>query len=137
MKIFTVRYEKHPKKSILESMKRAISTGVPDIKGDELICDSMEAMLKAMKASIAVSHGLSCKAALQSNLRRERIRSPITVRAAKNKRSIRLPSVASAPPPGSGMPHISSQIPTGRLATTMYQSDGQNKPLVSPMSRLR
>ena len=51
MKVFTVRYEKHPKKSVLESMKRAIITGIPDVKGDELVCDSMEAMLKVMTRS--------------------------------------------------------------------------------------
>ncbi len=51
MKIFTVRYLKNPKKSVLEAMKRAIETGVPDVKGDELICDSMEAMLKIMTRS--------------------------------------------------------------------------------------
>ena len=51
MKIFTVRYEKNPKKSALEAMKRAIETSTPDIKGDELICDSMEAMLKVMTRS--------------------------------------------------------------------------------------
>lgn len=32
-------------------MKRAISSGAPDIKGDELVCDSMEAMLKIMTRS--------------------------------------------------------------------------------------
>jgi len=51
MKVFTVKYEKHPKKMALESMKRAISSGIPDIKGDELVCDSMEAMLKIMTRS--------------------------------------------------------------------------------------
>ncbi|MCC7440196.1 MAG: hypothetical protein IT285_01100 [Bdellovibrionales bacterium] len=51
MKVFTVRYEKHPKKSALEAMKRAIQSGSPDLKGDELICDSMEAMLKVMTRS--------------------------------------------------------------------------------------
>lgn len=51
MKIFTVRYQKNPKKSALEAMKRAIESGVPNIKGDELICDSMEAMLKVMTRS--------------------------------------------------------------------------------------
>ncbi len=51
MKVFTVRYEKSPKKAALEAMKRAIETGIPDVKGDELICDTMEAMLKVMTRS--------------------------------------------------------------------------------------
>jgi predicted transcriptional regulator len=51
MKVFTIRYEKNPKKSTLEAMKRAIKTGVPDVRGNELICDSMEAMLKVMSRS--------------------------------------------------------------------------------------
>ena len=51
MKIFTLRYEKNPGKPALAAMKRAMSTGVPSIKGDELICDSMEAMLKVMTRS--------------------------------------------------------------------------------------
>jgi predicted transcriptional regulator len=46
-----IRYEKNPKRSVLEAMKRAINTGVPDIRGDELVCDSMEAMLKIMTRS--------------------------------------------------------------------------------------
>ena len=51
MKVFTVRYEKNPKKAALETMKRAIASGVADIRGDELVCDSMEAMLKVMTRS--------------------------------------------------------------------------------------
>jgi predicted transcriptional regulator len=48
MKIFTFRYEKNPKKSALAAMKSAIKTGKPDIRSNELICDSMDAMLKIM-----------------------------------------------------------------------------------------
>jgi predicted transcriptional regulator len=48
MKIFTFRYEKNPKKSALAAMKNAIKTGKPDIRDDELTCDSMDAMLKIM-----------------------------------------------------------------------------------------
>ncbi len=51
MRAFTIRYEKHPRKSVLDAMKRAINTGLPDVRGDELICDSMEAMLKIMTRS--------------------------------------------------------------------------------------
>ncbi len=48
MKIFTFRYEKKPKKSALAAMRNAVKTGKPDIQGDELVCDSMDAMLKIM-----------------------------------------------------------------------------------------
>lgn len=48
MKIFTFRYEKNPKKSALAAMKNAIKTGRADVREDELICDSMDAMLKIM-----------------------------------------------------------------------------------------
>lgn len=51
MRVFTVRYERNPRKSVLETMKRAIETSTPDIRGDELICDSMEAMLKIITRS--------------------------------------------------------------------------------------
>jgi len=51
MKIFTFRYEKNPRKSALEAMKRAIRTGEADIREGELICDSMDAMLKLMSKS--------------------------------------------------------------------------------------
>lgn len=48
MKVFTFRYEKSPRKSVLASMKSAIKSGKPDIRDDEIVCDSMESMLKIM-----------------------------------------------------------------------------------------
>lgn len=51
MKIFTFLYEKNPRKSALDAMKKAIKTGKPDIRDDELICDSMDSMLKLMSKS--------------------------------------------------------------------------------------
>lgn len=48
MKIFTLRYEKNPKRSALAAMKTAVKTGRPDVRSDELVCDSMDAMLKIM-----------------------------------------------------------------------------------------
>ena len=48
MKIFTFRYEKNPKKSALAAMRNAAKTGKPDVRDNELICDSMDAMLKIM-----------------------------------------------------------------------------------------
>ncbi len=48
MKIFTFRYEKNPRKSAISAMKAAIKTGKPDIRDNELVCDSMDAMLKIM-----------------------------------------------------------------------------------------
>jgi predicted transcriptional regulator len=51
MKVFTFRYQRNPKKSVLSAMKRAIRTGVPDVRDDEMICDSMASMLKLMSKS--------------------------------------------------------------------------------------
>ena len=51
MKIFTFRYERSPRKSALEAMKRAIATGHIDVRDDEMACDSMDAMLKLMSKS--------------------------------------------------------------------------------------
>jgi predicted transcriptional regulator len=51
MKIFTFFYEKNPKKSAIEAMKKVLKTGKSDIRDDELICDSMDAMLKIMSKS--------------------------------------------------------------------------------------
>src|SRR5580658_1799249 len=48
MKVFTFRYQKNPKKSALLAMKRALRTGVPDVRDDEMVCDSMASMLKLM-----------------------------------------------------------------------------------------
>ena len=48
MKTFTFRYERSPRKTALAAMKRAIKTGNADVSGDEMICDSMDAMLKLM-----------------------------------------------------------------------------------------
>ena len=46
MKVFTFRCEKNPKKSVIDAMGNAINTGKPDIRDDELVCDSMDSMLK-------------------------------------------------------------------------------------------
>jgi predicted transcriptional regulator len=51
MKVFKFRYERNPKKSALEAMKHAIATGHADVRDDEMICDSMDAMLKLMSKS--------------------------------------------------------------------------------------
>lgn len=51
MKIFRFRYERNPKKSVLSAMKRAIRTGLPDVRDDEVVCDSMASMLKLMSKS--------------------------------------------------------------------------------------
>lgn len=48
MKVFTFRYEKNPKKSALTAMRQAIKTGKTDVREHELVCDSMESMLKIM-----------------------------------------------------------------------------------------
>jgi predicted transcriptional regulator len=51
MKIFTFRYESNPRKKAMERMKKVIATGVPDIRNDELVCDSFETMLKLISKS--------------------------------------------------------------------------------------
>ena len=51
MKVFKFRYERNPKKSVLSAMKRAIRSGVPDVRDDEMVCDSMASMLKLMSKS--------------------------------------------------------------------------------------
>jgi len=51
MKVFTFKYQRHPKKSVLAAMKRAIRTGVPDVRDAEMVCDSMSSMLKLMSKS--------------------------------------------------------------------------------------
>jgi predicted transcriptional regulator len=51
MKVFTFKYQRNPKRSVLTAMKRAIRTGVADVRNDELICDSMSSMLKLMSKS--------------------------------------------------------------------------------------
>ncbi|OFZ82725.1 MAG: hypothetical protein A2583_05125 [Bdellovibrionales bacterium RIFOXYD1_FULL_53_11] len=51
MKIFTFRYEKNPHKKALAAMNLALKTGKPDIRENELICDSMDTMLKIMPKS--------------------------------------------------------------------------------------
>jgi predicted transcriptional regulator len=51
MKVFKFRYEQNPKKAALAAMKRAIRTGVADVRDDELVCDSMASMLKLMSKS--------------------------------------------------------------------------------------
>ena len=51
MKVFTFRYQRNPTKSVLAAMKRAIRTGVPDVRDDEIVCDSMASMLKLMSKS--------------------------------------------------------------------------------------
>ena len=51
MKVFTFRYESNPRKKAMERMKKVIATGVPDIRNDELVCDSFETMLKLISKS--------------------------------------------------------------------------------------
>ncbi len=51
MKVFTFRYEKNPRESALAAMKKAIETGVPEIHDGELVCDSMDSMLRLISKS--------------------------------------------------------------------------------------
>ena len=51
MKTFTFRYDDKPLKKAFARMKKAIDTGVPDIREDEMICDSLQSMLDVMSKS--------------------------------------------------------------------------------------
>ena len=55
MKVFTFRYQRNPKKTILAAMKRAIKTGVPDVRDDEMICDSMASLRELCRKIRAMS----------------------------------------------------------------------------------
>ena len=51
MKVFTFRYDSNPKKGALQRMHRAIATGIPHIREDEIVCDGLDSMLKLMSKS--------------------------------------------------------------------------------------
>jgi predicted transcriptional regulator len=51
MKAFKISIEKIPLSSTIKALKRAIETGIPNIRRDELVCDSVETMLKIMSRS--------------------------------------------------------------------------------------
>lgn len=51
MKIFTFRYESNPTRKAFARMRKAIETGIPDIHEDEIVCDSLDSMLKLMSKS--------------------------------------------------------------------------------------
>ena len=54
MKTFTFKNEKNPKKSALESMKRAIITGKFDVHDHELVCDSIEPIKEIISLSVSL-----------------------------------------------------------------------------------
>ena len=51
MKTFTFRYEEKPLKKAFARMQKVLETGVPDIRGDEMTCDSLHSMLDVMSKS--------------------------------------------------------------------------------------
>ncbi|MBI4402644.1 MAG: hypothetical protein HY537_00695 [Deltaproteobacteria bacterium] len=51
MKVFTFRYESNPTRKAFARMRKAIETGIPDIHEDEIVCDSLDSMLKLMSKS--------------------------------------------------------------------------------------
>lgn len=51
MKTFTFRYEEKPLKKAFARMRKVAETNVPDIRDDELVCDSLESMLDVMSKS--------------------------------------------------------------------------------------
>lgn len=51
MKTFTFRFEPQAWKKASQAMRKAARTGVPDIRGDEMACDSLESMLRIMSKS--------------------------------------------------------------------------------------
>ena len=51
MKVFTFRYDPNPRKNAFARMQKAIETGIPDIRRDEIACDGLASMLKLMSKS--------------------------------------------------------------------------------------
>jgi predicted transcriptional regulator len=51
MKTFTFRYEEKPLKKAFARMRKVIESGVPDIRDDEMVCDSLQSMLDVMSKS--------------------------------------------------------------------------------------
>jgi predicted transcriptional regulator len=51
VKTFTIRIEKNPDVDAFKRLKRVIKTGVPDVRPDELLCDSMDSALKVLSKS--------------------------------------------------------------------------------------
>lgn len=51
MKVFTFRYQKGIRKKVLSEMKEAMRTGRPKIHDDEMLCDSVESLLKCISKS--------------------------------------------------------------------------------------
>lgn len=51
MKTFTLKLERGPIERMFEDLKRAVRTGVPHIRDDEMACSSVGAMMRAMSRS--------------------------------------------------------------------------------------
>ena len=51
MKVFTFRYEEKPLKKAFARMRKVIESGVPDIRQNEMTCDSLHSMLDVMSKS--------------------------------------------------------------------------------------
>ena len=51
MKTFTFRYEDKPLKKAFARMRKVIETGIPDIRENEMTCDSLHSMLDVMSKS--------------------------------------------------------------------------------------
>ena len=51
MKTFTFRYEERPLKKAFARMRKVIETGIPDIRENQMTCDSLRSMLDVMSKS--------------------------------------------------------------------------------------
>jgi hypothetical protein len=80
-------------------------------------------MLSTIKTNNIKSHEFSLFIAFQLQCLRVRTYIPITIKMLKNHGSMKPPSVGSIES-GMGKPQIDSQTSIGRVAATIYQSNG-------------
>jgi predicted transcriptional regulator len=51
MKTFTLKLDRSPMERMVEDLKRAVRTGIPHIRNDEMRCSSVGAMMRAISRS--------------------------------------------------------------------------------------
>ncbi|MGK5081757.1 ArsR family transcriptional regulator [Bdellovibrionota bacterium FG-1] len=51
MKTYTFRVKPQTRQAVLKEMEAVIKTGIPNIQKDEMLCDSMEVLLKAISSA--------------------------------------------------------------------------------------
>ena len=51
MKTFTFKFEANPRRHALEKMKQVLKSGKPHIRSNEMLCDSLDTMVKLISKS--------------------------------------------------------------------------------------